>query len=219
MTFPTLVVFSYFLTHAHTCNHPNPKPSRSNIKDEWACLSNVKLFLDDNRLIGNKPNSILRAAMKATLKETHVAMQTFTNFTLLSAISREQMTIEDCKELLDFSVYEIAWSLAEMKDIQDDKNLTLVCPNRMHVDMVVTSNGRGSYRLILKAINDVANYSNRRYVIHEKRRIYEEKLDTKKKKTNIMLIGDGNETTIITRDPNFMQRWTTFQTNTIGKKP
>nr|GEY78949.1 putative pectinesterase/pectinesterase inhibitor 22 [Tanacetum cinerariifolium] len=45
-------------------------------------------------------------------------MHTLTRFTSLSSSSREQIAIEDCKELLDFSVSEFAWSLAEMKDIR-----------------------------------------------------------------------------------------------------
>ncbi|KAI3752546.1 hypothetical protein L2E82_24580 [Cichorium intybus] len=299
-----ILVTSQTLSHQEqTLENPLILQACSNIKDERACLSNVKSFLDDDRHINHKPDSILRAALKATLKETHVAMQTFTKFTSLSSSSREQMAIEDCKELLDFSVSELAWSLAEMKDIhagsqdpryqgnlkswlsaalsnqdtclegfegtdrhletfirgsltqvtqlisnvltlytqlhtlpfkrprnygdetntffpkwmtEGDKNLTLGSPNGMHVDVVVALDGSGRYRSISEAINDAPNYSNRRYVIYAKRGVYKENIDMKKKKTNIMLIGDGIGATVITGDRNFMQGWTTFRTATVA---
>ncbi|CAH1450800.1 unnamed protein product [Lactuca virosa] len=316
MVFPSFAVFSliylplFILVSSQTLSHEeqtmeNPLilQACSNIKDERTCLTNVKSFLNENRPKNHKPDSILTAALKATMKETHIAMQSFTKFTSLSSSSREQMAIEDCKELLDFSVSELAWSLTEMKEIQagsqnphsqgnlkswlsaalsnqdtclegfegtdrhlesfirgsltqvtqlisnvlalytqlhtlpfkpprnyddttntffpkwiteGDKNLMLGSPHGMHVDVVVALDGSGRYRSISEAINDAPNYSNRRYVIYAKRGIYKENIDMKKKKTNIMLIGDGIGATVVTGDRNFMQGWTTFRTATVA---
>ncbi|GJY44078.1 putative pectinesterase/pectinesterase inhibitor 22 [Tanacetum coccineum] len=275
----------------------------SNIKDQNECLSNLKSFLDNHSSGDKKPDSILKAALKATLKETQLTMHTLTRFTSLSSSSREQIAIEDCKELLDFSVSELAWSLAEMKDIragsqnphyqgnlkawlsaalsnqdtclegfegtdrhlesfirgsltqvtqlitnvltlytqlhtlpfkppshygdktntffpkwmtEGDKKLMLASPNGMHVDVVVALDGSGHYRSISEAINDAPSYSTRRYVIYAKKGVYKENVDMKKKKTNIMLIGDGIGATVVTGDRNFMQGWTTFRTATVA---
>ncbi|XP_023736322.1 putative pectinesterase/pectinesterase inhibitor 22 [Lactuca sativa] len=316
MAFPSFAVFSliylplFILVSSQTLSHEeqtmeNPLilQACSNIKDERTCLTNVKSFLNEDRPKNHKPDSILTAALKATMKETHIAMQSFTKFTSLSSSSREQMAIEDCKELLDFSVSELAWSLTEMKEIragsqnphsqgnlkswlsaalsnqdtclegfegtdrhlesfirgsltqvtqlisnvlalytqlhtlpfkpprnyddttntffpkwmtEGDKNLMLGSPHGMHVDVVVALDGSGRYRSISEAINDAPNYSNRRYVIYAKRGIYKENIDMKKKKTNIMLIGDGIGATVVTGDRNFMQGWTTFRTATVA---
>ncbi|XP_076954182.1 putative pectinesterase/pectinesterase inhibitor 22 [Bidens hawaiensis] len=318
MTLPTFVVFSLIfsplimLVSSQTLNHQeqtmeNPLilQACSNIDDRNTCLSNVKSFLDNDNhsSVNQKPESILRAALKATLKETQLAMQTFTRFTSLSSSSREQMATEDCKELLDFSVSELAWSVAEMKEIRSgsqnphyhgnlkawlsaalsnqdtclegfegtdrhlesfirgsltqvtqlisnvlalytqlqtlpfkpprnyggktntfyphwmsegDKELMLASPNGMQTDVVVALDGSGHYRSISEAINDAPSYSNRRYIIYMKRGVYKENVDMKKKKTNIMLVGDGIGATVVTGDRNFMQGWTTFRTATVA---
>lgn len=320
MALPTLVffslIFSPFVKHVSSQTlplHGNKKQTMqenplilqacSNIKDRTACLSNLKSFLDDHTPTNHKPDSILRAALKATLNETQLAMRTFTKFTSLSSSSREQMAIEDCKELLDFSVSELAWSLAEMKEIragsqnphyhgnlkswlsaalsnqdtclegfegtdrhlesfirgsltqvtqlisnvltlytqlhtlpfkppansdrtyntfypkwmtEGDKSLLLSGPEGMHADVVVALDGSGHYRSISEAINEAPNYSVRRYVIYAKKGVYKENIDMKKKKTNIMLIGDGIGATVVTGNRNFMQGWTTFRTATVA---
>ncbi|KAD5317924.1 hypothetical protein E3N88_17870 [Mikania micrantha] len=276
----------------------------SNIKDRNTCLSNLKSFLDNDNSVNQKPDSILRAALKATLNETQLAMQTLTRFTSLSSTSREQIAIEDCKELLDFSVSELAWSLAEMKEIrtgsqnphyqgnlkawlsaalsnqdtclegfegtnrhlerfirgsltqvtqlisnvlalytqlhtlpfkpaprdngdkintsfphwmtEGDKKVMFGSPNTTYMDAIVALDGSGHYRSISEAINAAPSYSVRRYVIYVKRGVYEENVDMKKKKTNIMLIGDGIGATVVTGGRNFMQGWTTFRTATVA---
>lgn len=306
-----LLVSSQTLSHQEqTMENPLILQACNNIKDRNTCLSNLKSFLDNHSSVNHssvdeKPDSILKAAMKATLKETQLTMHTLTRFTSLSSSSREQIAIEDCKELLDFSVSELAWSLAEMKDIragsqnphyegnlkawlsaalsnqdtclegfegtdrhlesfirgsltqvtqlitnvltlytqlhtlpfkppshygdktntffpkwmtEGDKKLMLASPNGMHVDVVVAVDGSGRYRSISEAINDAPNYSKRRYVIYVKKGVYKENVDMKKKKTNIMLIGDGIGATVVTGNRNFMQGWTTFRTATVGKK-
>ena len=223
----------------------------------------------------------------------------------MSSSYREQIAIEDCKELLDFSVSELAWSLLEMKRIragsenihyegnlkawlsaalsnQDtclegfegtdrriesfirgslkqvtqlisnvlalyvqlhslpfkpprnstgkspnkdfpawitdgDKDLLLAHPNHMGVDAIVSLDGSGHYQSIAQAIYEAPSYSNRRYVIHVKKGVYKENIDLKKKKTKIMVVGDGIGETVVTGNRNFMQGWTTFRTATVGE--
>ncbi|CAN4108837.1 unnamed protein product [Withania somnifera] len=83
-------------------------------------------------------------------------------------------------------------------------------------EAVVALDGSGRYRSIAQAVNEAPSYSNRRYVIYVKRGIYHEKIDLKKKKINIMLMGDGIGATVITGNRNFMQGCTTFRTATVA---
>ncbi|KAH7845406.1 hypothetical protein Vadar_001631 [Vaccinium darrowii] len=54
------------------------------------------------------PTSVLKAALQATLTEARQAIAMVTKFNSLSVSLREQVAIQDCKELLDFSVSELA---------------------------------------------------------------------------------------------------------------
>lgn len=276
----------------------------ASIGNQDSCLSNLQSALENQGAAS--PNSILKAALRVSLNEARQTIQTITKFNTLAISYREQLAIEDCKELLDFSVSELAWSLGEMKKIragdknvhyegnlkawlsaalsnQDtclegfegtdrrlenfmkgslqqvtqlitnvlgmysqlhslpfrpprnnatqkesskfpkwmtdgDKALLAKKPAGMHVDAVVALDGSGHYRSISEAIYAAPSYSNRRYIIYVKKGVYRENVDMKKKKTNIMLIGDGIGATVVTGNRNFMQGWTTFRTATVGKK-
>lgn len=86
-----------------------------NIQDQSTCLSNLQSRVNRS---GRDPNSVLTAALEATLDKARLAIEAVTKFNSLSITSREQIAIEDCKELLDFSVSELAWSVAEMNEIR-----------------------------------------------------------------------------------------------------
>ncbi|KAK4339691.1 hypothetical protein RND71_041153 [Anisodus tanguticus] len=251
----------------------------NNIQNQALCLAHIQSNLDNHD--GHRdPHSILRAAIQNSLNQAKLTIQSITKFSTLSASSRDQMAIEDCQELLDFSGNLKAWLSAALSN-QDtclegfegtdrhlenfiegsltqvtqlisnvltlyvqlhslpfalprnesirhenpkypewmtngDKDLLVYNPNRMHVDAVVALDGSGRYRSIAQAVNEAPSYSNRRYVIYVKRGIYHENIDLKKKKTNIMLVGDGIGATVITGNRNFMQGWTTFRTATVA---
>ncbi|KAF4347910.1 hypothetical protein G4B88_027663 [Cannabis sativa] len=97
-----------------------------------------------------------------------------------------------------------------------DEELIKSHPTRTHVNAVVAADGSGNYRTITEAVNAAPNYSNRRYIIYIKKGIYRENIDMKKKKTNIIFVGDGIGKTVVTGDRNFMQGWTTFRTATVA---
>lgn len=275
----------------------------ANIENSSSCVSTIHDEL--GRMGPRSPGSVLAAALKATLDEARHAVQMVSGFNSMSSSYREQIAIEDCKELLDFSVTELAWSLLEMKRIragstsahyegnlkawlsaalsnqdtclegfegtdrriesfirgslkqvtqlisnvltlyvqlhslpfkpprnstvkspsQDlpkwmtdgDKDLLLTHPKHMGVDAIVALDGTGHYRSIAQAIYEAPSYSNRRYIIYVKKGVYRENIDLKKKKTKIMIVGDGIGETVVTGTRNFMQGWTTFRTATVGE--
>ncbi|WCJ26909.1 Plant invertase/pectin methylesterase inhibitor superfamily [Euphorbia peplus] len=266
------------------------------------CLSNTHAEFERRRF--QNRSSVLSAALQNTLDEARFTVDTMTRFNSLSISYREQVAIEDCKELLDFSISELAWSLAEMEKLragdtsagyegnlkawlsaalsnQDTclegfegtdrrlenfmrgslkqvsqlianvlalyiqlhsmpfkppRNRSIVKPqpefpkwmtegeqelvkgrsHNVHVDAIVALDGSGHYSSITDAINEAPNYSKRRYIIYVKKGLYKENIDMKKKKTNIMLLGDGIGKTVVTGNRNFMQGWTTFRTATVA---
>ncbi|KAK9735486.1 hypothetical protein RND81_04G208600 [Saponaria officinalis] len=334
-------LFSFFVlnllplvSNAQFNNETNPISDRimqnmiiqacANIDDQITCLSNLEARLPNGP---KNATSILKAALETSLNELQLAIRRVSTFSSLSSSSaREQIAVEDCKELLDYSVTELAWSLAEMRRIRhsdatpnsyynvhdpegnlqawlsaavsnqdtclegfqgtnqhvhnyikggltqvtqlitnvltlytrfhtlpfqpprheshnrhhnhnDDNSTENVdtrdFPNwmtegdkellddtspskRMHLDAIVALDGSGHYRSIGQAIDSAPNHSNRRYVIYVKKGVYNENVDMKKKKTNIMLIGDGIGATIVSSNRNFMQGWTTFRSATFA---
>ncbi|WOL06670.1 hypothetical protein Cni_G15404 [Canna indica] len=89
-------------------------------------------------------------------------------------------------------------------------------PKRLRPDAVVALDGSGRYRSINEAVNHAPSHGARRYVIYVKKGVYEENVELKKKKTNIMMVGDGMGITVISGSRNFMQGWTTFRTATFA---
>ncbi|KAL8553922.1 hypothetical protein ACS0TY_002253 [Phlomoides rotata] len=280
----------------------------NNINNQDSCLSSIQSQIESHDR-HSPAVSVLKAALRNTINEAISAIDKITTFNTLSISYREQLAIEDCKELLDFSVSELAWSLSEMNKIhagfktphsdgnlkawlsaalsnqdtclegfegtdrrlqrfvrgslsqvtqlignvltlytqmhslpykppinttinhehnykspdfpawmaEGDKELLVSSPDGgMHVDAVVALDGSGRFRSIAQAIIAAPNYSKRRYVIYVKKGVYNENIDMKKKKTNIMMVGDGIGRTIISGNRNFMQGWTTFRTATVA---
>ncbi|XP_021800840.1 putative pectinesterase/pectinesterase inhibitor 22 [Prunus avium] len=305
--------FSYGVTSS---KYPNPSiqsmfmQTCTEIEDQNSCLTNVQAELKTMGPDNQNSASILTAAIRHTLNEARAAIQKITKFSSLSISYREQLAIEDCKELLDFSVSELAWSLGEMNKIRGGDNnehyegnlkawLSAALSNQdtclegfegtdrrledfvrgslkqvtqlignvlalytqlhslpfkpprdhgnpvnkssssddhlpawisegdqellrsnpqsgMHADAVVAADGSGKYRTITEAVNAAPNYSSKRYIIYVKKGVYRENIDMKKKKTNIMFVGDGIGQTVVTGRRNFMQGWTTFRTATVA---
>ncbi|KAL9356032.1 hypothetical protein Peur_049285 [Populus x canadensis] len=276
----------------------------SDVENQSSCLSNFQAELKKS---GPTTHSILHAALRATLDEAMRAIDMITKFNALSVSYREQVAIEDCKELLDFSVSELAWSLKEMNNIragiknvhyegnlkawlsaalsnpdtclegfegtdghlenfirgslkqvtqlignvlalytqlhslpfkpprndngsttnsgsdkfpewmtEGDQELLKGSSLGMHIDAIVAGDGTGHYRTITEAINEAPSYSNRRYIIYVKKGVYRENIDMKRKKSNIMFVGDGIGQTVVTGNRNFMQGWTSFRTATVA---
>ncbi|XP_020593137.1 putative pectinesterase/pectinesterase inhibitor 22 [Phalaenopsis equestris] len=99
-----------------------------------------------------------------------------------------------------------------------EEEMEMVSANEreMLVDAVVAADGTGRFRTVGEAVEDAPSHSLRRYVIFVKRGVYKENVELKRKKSNIMLVGEGMGVTVITGSRNFMQGWTTFRTATFA---
>jgi len=83
--------------------------------------------------------------------------------------------------------------------------------------VTVAKDGSGNYTTITDALNAAPNKSSDRYVIHVTEGVYQEYIEVPKYKTNIMLVGDGINSTVITGNRSVVDGWTTFRSATVGK--
>ncbi|KAK9136837.1 hypothetical protein Sjap_007431 [Stephania japonica] len=281
-----------------------------NVENPELCLSNINTERKQMPSMKHAPSSIIKAGLKSTMKEVQKTIDYINRFTALSINQREQIAIQDCMELLDYSVTELGWAVEDMERVQNGSSSThhqgnlkawlsaalgnqdtciegfegtpghvennikaslnqvtqlisnvltmytslhsvperpfhrrnnnrrnrtrggnfpewiskedaelamsAVDARGMHFDAVVALDGSGRFQSIVDAVNEAPNYSTRRYVIYVKRGVYKENVELKKKKMNIMLVGDGMGETIISSDRNFMQGLTTFRTATFA---
>lgn len=83
-------------------------------------------------------------------------------------------------------------------------------------DVVVAADGSGNYKTVSEAVAAAPSSSSKRYVIRIKAGVYRENVDVDKKKTNLMFVGDGRTTTIITASRNVVDGSTTFNSATVA---
>ncbi|KAJ1439977.1 Pectinesterase, catalytic [Sesbania bispinosa] len=86
-------------------------------------------------------------------------------------------------------------------------------PNEM---LVVAADGTGNFSTITDAINFAPNNSMDRVVIYVKEGVYEENVEIPSYKTNIVMLGDGSDVTVITGNRSMVGGWTTFRSATLA---
>ncbi|XP_073310569.1 pectinesterase-like [Primulina huaijiensis] len=83
-------------------------------------------------------------------------------------------------------------------------------------NVVVAADGSGDYKTVTAAVDAAPEKSSKRYVIRIKAGVYRENVEVPKKKTNIMFMGDGRTSTIITGSRNVVDGSTTFKSATVA---
>ncbi|XP_058108751.1 pectinesterase/pectinesterase inhibitor PPE8B-like [Magnolia sinica] len=83
-------------------------------------------------------------------------------------------------------------------------------------DVTVAADGSGDFTSVKDAVIAAPDYNMRRYVIYIKRGVYRENVEIKKKKWNLMMVGDGMGITVISSNRNFVDGWTTFRSATFA---
>ncbi|RHN43752.1 putative pectinesterase [Medicago truncatula] len=85
-------------------------------------------------------------------------------------------------------------------------------------DIVVAQDGSGNYKTISEGVAAAAKLSGKgRVVIHLKAGIYKENIDIKSTVSNLMIFGDGMDSTSVTGNQNAIDGSTTFRSATFGK--
>ncbi|KAM1605753.1 hypothetical protein PS2_026453 [Malus domestica] len=96
-----------------------------------------------------------------------------------------------------------------------DRNLMQRLVPRIRADIVVAADGSGDYETIGEALKMAPNFSMDRFVIRIKSGVYNEAVEIAREKSNIMLVGEGMKSTIITGSKSFADGYSTFATATL----
>lgn len=97
----------------------------------------------------------------------------------------------------------------------EDRKLLVL--NGVTPNVIVAADGTGNFTKIMDAVAAAPDYSMHRHIIYIKKGVYNEYVDIKKKKWNLMMVGEGMNATIITGNRNYIDGWTTFRSATFGK--
>ncbi|KAL5065680.1 hypothetical protein RYX36_027417 [Vicia faba] len=96
------------------------------------------------------------------------------------------------------------------------EDMKLLQADEVSADAVVAADGTGNYLNVMDAVNAAPELNMKRYVIYVKKGVYNENVEIKKKKWNIMMVGDGIDATVISGSRNFVDGWTTFRSATFA---
>lgn len=97
-----------------------------------------------------------------------------------------------------------------------DRKLLQALPGDVKANVVVAKDGSGNYKTVKEAVASAPNDGKTRYVIYVKKGTYKENVEVGKSKKNVMLVGDGMDSTIITGSLNVVDGSTTFNSATLG---
>lgn len=97
-----------------------------------------------------------------------------------------------------------------------DRRLLQSPQSNVTADVVVALDGTGNYTNITDAVLAAPDNSTKRYIIHVKAGVYYEQVVIKKKKTNLMFIGDGMDSTVISGNLSVFDGTTTFRSATFA---
>ncbi|XP_050288672.1 pectinesterase [Quercus robur] len=97
-----------------------------------------------------------------------------------------------------------------------DRTLLQALPKEIKANAVVAKDGSGKYKTVKEAVASAPNNGKTRYVIYVKKGKYKENVEVGKSKKNLMIVGDGMSSTIITGSLNFVDGTTTFNSATVA---
>ncbi|KAF6139850.1 hypothetical protein GIB67_009697 [Kingdonia uniflora] len=82
--------------------------------------------------------------------------------------------------------------------------------------LTVAADGTANFTTVMDAIHYAPNNSYDRTIIFVKQGVYEENVEILSYKTNIVLLGDGSNVTVITGSRSVFDGWTTFRSATVA---
>ncbi|KAM7484677.1 hypothetical protein LguiA_000686 [Lonicera macranthoides] len=207
----------------------------------WAdCL---ELFDDTltqiNRSIGSShPNRVndVQTWLSAATTNQHTCQNGFIDFNLASHLQSFSSILSNFTKLLSNSLAlnkAVMGSLSTerlkgrrllVNDFPEwvsraDRKLLESSGPAPRADIVVAKDGSGHYKTVSEAV--AASIKKRsgtnRFVVYVKKGVYKENVEIKKSMKNLMFIGDGIDSTIITGSKNVQDGSTTFRSATFGE--
>ncbi|ESQ35696.1 hypothetical protein EUTSA_v10007263mg [Eutrema salsugineum] len=159
------------------------------------CLDGFSDASVDSKLLGVKPK------LEDLVSRARVALAIFVS--VLPSRDEHEMF---------FPIHFPSWLSALDRKLLESAPKTL----EVNANVVVAKDGTGKYKTVNEAVAAAPENSKTRYVIYVKKGVYKETVDIGKKKTNLMLVGDGKDTTIITGSLNVIDGSTTFRSATVA---
>jgi hypothetical protein len=98
-----------------------------------------------------------------------------------------------------------------------DRKLLQTADLRRKANIVVAKDGSSKYRTITDALNAVPINSDHRFVIYVKKGVYYENVQVGTNKWNVVMVGDGMTSTVVSASLNAMDGTGTYQSATFGK--
>nr|CAC01624.1 putative pectin methylesterase [Populus tremula x Populus tremuloides] len=195
--------------------YPNKKSLKEQADNLITLLSSA-ITNQETCLDGFSHDGADKKVRKALLKgQTHVekmcsnALAMIKNMTDTDIANELQNTNRKLKEEKEGN--ERVWpewmSVADRRLLQSSS----VTPN-----VVVAADGSGDYKTVSEAVAAAPKKSSKRYIIQIKAGVYRENVEVPKDKHNIMFLGDGRKTTIITASRNVVDGSTTFKSATVA---
>ncbi|CAK8541371.1 unnamed protein product [Lathyrus sativus] len=97
-----------------------------------------------------------------------------------------------------------------------DRRLLESSVGDIKANVVVAKDGSGKFKTVAEAVASAPNKGKTRYVIYVKKGTYKENVEISSQKTNVMLVGDGMDATIITGSLNHADGKSTFNSATVA---
>nr|GMD97573.1 probable pectinesterase/pectinesterase inhibitor 46 [Ipomoea batatas] len=97
-----------------------------------------------------------------------------------------------------------------------ERKLLQMSPGNMRIDAVVASDGSGQFARIGDALKAVPDNSGTRFVIYVKEGVYVENVVVEATKSNVMIIGDGMDATVVSGSLSTAEESSMFSTATFG---
>ncbi|GMH04132.1 hypothetical protein Nepgr_005971 [Nepenthes gracilis] len=82
--------------------------------------------------------------------------------------------------------------------------------------LTVAKDGSGNFTAIMDAVNFATNNSDYRTIIYVREGVYEENVEIPSYKTNVFLLGDGSNVTVVAGNRSVADGWTTFRSATVA---
>lgn len=99
----------------------------------------------------------------------------------------------------------------------EDRKLLQNPDLRTMARIVVAQDGSSTYKTITAAMQAVPDKSDQRFVIYVKSGVYYENVEVGKNKWNVVMVGDGMTSTVVSGSLNFVDGTPTFKSATFGK--
>ncbi|OVA02124.1 Pectinesterase [Macleaya cordata] len=194
-----------------TVSRIQSSPNKRNLSDANAFLSaaltNKNTCLEDLDSANGPSKPVLVNSIITTYK--HVS----NSLSLLSKADRKSKAGKNNNKNRRLLGRFPAWLTRKSRRILEDSDDNEYDPSEV---ITVAKDGSGNFTTVSDAIEFAPSDSYDRIIIYVKEGVYHENVEISKHKTNIVLLGDGSDVTVITGKRSVVGGYTTFRSATVA---